>query len=71
MATPKLRDLDSYIRTGGRKCATCESEHRAFIEKAHASGYGLSTILAYLNKQFDAGLKSNTIYRHFRERHHE
>jgi hypothetical protein len=71
MATPKLKDLESYVRKSGRLCGVCISEHRTFMEQAFAQDYGLSTIVRYLNDQFNAGLSPNGVRRHFRERHHE
>lgn len=71
MATPKLRDLDSYVKTSGAPCTTCVSEHRTFIEQADAAGYDTAAITRYLNEQFDAGLVASSIRRHFRERHNE
>lgn len=71
MAIPKLRDLDSYVKRGGRKCRICLSDHRAFTEQAYEADYNLATIIRYLNNQFNAGLPVNAVRRHFREGHHE
>lgn len=69
MATPKLRDLDSYVKTSGAPCTTCASEHRTFIEQASKAGYDIAAVARYLNEQFDAGLVASAIRRHFREGH--
>jgi len=71
MATPKLRDLGSYVRRSGRQCSTCTSEHRDFIEQAYDKGYVLSAVISYLNDQFDASLNVIRVRWHFREGHHE
>lgn len=71
MATPKLRDLDSYVKRAGRQCTICTSEHRTFIERAHNAGYDSNATARYLNEQFDAGITSQAIRRHFAARHNE
>lgn len=71
MTTPKLRDLQGYVKKSGRVCGTCVSEHRTFMEQAYTQDYNLSTIVHYLNDQFNAGLSPNGVRRHFRERHYE
>ena len=71
MATPKLKDLDSYAQLSGPRCMTCVSEHRTFIEQAYNADYMLSVVVRYLNDQFSAGLTVNPVRRHFREGHHE
>jgi hypothetical protein len=71
MATPKLRDLDSYVQPNGLQCGTCLSEYRSFMEQAYEANYRVAAISRYLNDQFDAGLSVNAVRRHFREGHHE
>jgi hypothetical protein len=70
MATPKLRDLDSYVKPAGRICGTCASEHRAFIDQAYEAGYNATAITRYLNDRFNAGLIAPAVRWHFREGHH-
>lgn len=55
-AAPRLADLDTYRRQGGRMCGVCISPHRKFIEEAFAAGHSKPAIRQYLVDEFGEDL---------------
>ena len=55
-ATPRLADLASYRRQGGRMCGVCASKQRWFIEEAFDAGHSKPAIRKYLADEFGEDL---------------